>query len=90
MQPVAAKITSKHQFTIPKTVWKATGLKVGDSVDVLPQGRGFQVQPRRRELLIMKYRGWLKHLDDGRPMAEIIEEAHRAAARHVLKRAHRR
>jgi bifunctional DNA-binding transcriptional regulator/antitoxin component of YhaV-PrlF toxin-antitoxin module len=79
MKPVPAKITSKHQFTIPKTVWKAAGLSNGQIVDVTNQGSGFFVQPRKR-LKILDLIGSLKHLDDGRPTEEIILEAQRRAA----------
>lgn len=89
MQPIPAKVTSKGQFTIPKSIRKRLGIQHGTTLSVHLKDGAMIARPKRRELAILKYRGWLKDLDDGRPLKEIREEAHRAAAEYVLKRAHR-
>lgn len=85
-----ATMTSKGRVTIPKAVRKQLGLTAGSKLDIAVEGRSFRARPKRRELAILAYRGSLKHLDDGRPWREIREEAHRAAAEYVMKRANRK
>lgn len=40
----------------------------------------------KRKSRIMDFAGSLKHLDDGRPLNEIREEAQRLAAEEIIKR----
>lgn len=90
MEPIAAKVTSKGQFTIPKSIRKRLGIRTGTTLSVQLKDGAMIARPKRRTLAILKYRGWLQHLDDGRPLSEIREQAQRAAAVYALKRAHRR
>ena len=90
MASMTSTLTSKGQTTLPKAIRQRLGLETGAKVTYEFTDNGVLIRPKRRELLIMKYRGVLKHLDDGRPMQEIIEDAHRAAAEYIVKRAHRR
>lgn len=72
-------LTSKAQITIPKSVREELGLKTGTKIDIFPTLDGGFIGRPKRKSNIMKFAGSLAHLDDGRPLKEIREEAERMA-----------
>lgn len=72
-------LTSKAQITIPKLVREELGLKTGTKIDIFPTLDGAFIGRPKRKSNIMKFAGSLAHLDDGRPLKEIREEAERLA-----------
>jgi len=68
------KITSKGQVTIPKDVRDRLGLRSGDEIEFVDDGKGFRVQKRVTASPFRKYRGYLKHLA-GRDPDELVESA---------------
>ena len=67
------KITSKGQVTIPKDVRERLGLRPGDEIEFVDDGKGFRVQKHVAASLFRKYRGHLKHLA-GRDPDELVEQ----------------
>ena len=67
------KITSKGQVTIPKDVRERLGLRSGDEIEFVDDGKGFRVQKRVAASPFRKYRGHLKHLA-GRDPDELVEQ----------------
>ena len=68
------KVTSKGQVTIPKDVRERLGLRPGDEIEFVEDGRGFRVQKRVPASPFKKYRGHLKRLV-GRDPDELVESA---------------
>ncbi|HLA95193.1 MAG TPA: AbrB/MazE/SpoVT family DNA-binding domain-containing protein [Pyrinomonadaceae bacterium] len=52
-----AKITSKGQITIPRSVRRALGVQEGDNLVFEQTEKGFNVTPAREKSLFAKYRG---------------------------------
>ncbi|MGH3808750.1 MAG: AbrB/MazE/SpoVT family DNA-binding domain-containing protein [Pseudonocardiaceae bacterium] len=67
------KVTSKGQVTIPKDVRERLGLRPGDEIEFVEDGRGFRVRKRVAASSFKKYRGYLKHLA-GRDPDELVEQ----------------
>ncbi len=67
------KITSKGQVTIPKDVRERLGLRSGDEIEFVDDGKGFRVQKHVVASPFRKYRGHLKHLA-GRDPDELVEQ----------------
>lgn len=78
-------ITSKYQITLPKSVRDKLGLMVGGKITIYPTSDGSFIGIPKRKSKIMEFAGSLKHLDDGRPLNEIREEAQRQAAEERVK-----
>jgi len=57
-----ARLTSKGQVTIPKSVRERLGISQGDDIDFIEDRRGFRVEKRVSASPFRKYRGHLKHL----------------------------
>lgn len=72
-------LTSKAQITIPKLVREELGLKIGTKIDIFPIPNGAFIGRPKRKSNIMKFAGSLAHLDDGRSLKEIREEAEKLA-----------
>ena len=68
-----AKITTKGQITIPKSVPDRLGLRPGDEVEFLEDRSGVRIIKNISESPFKKYRGYLKHLA-GRTSDELVEE----------------
>ncbi|MEX1255367.1 MAG: AbrB/MazE/SpoVT family DNA-binding domain-containing protein [Dehalococcoidia bacterium] len=68
-----AKVTSKGQVTIPKKVRDGLGIRPGDELAFVQDGRGYRVEKRIQASPLKKYRGYLKHLA-GRESDELVEE----------------
>ncbi|MGD0116402.1 MAG: AbrB/MazE/SpoVT family DNA-binding domain-containing protein [Dehalococcoidia bacterium] len=67
------KITSKGQVTIPKDVRERLGLRSGDEIEFVDDGKGFRVQKHVEASPFRKYRGHLRHLA-GRDPDELVEQ----------------
>ena len=80
MATMISTITSKGQTALPKAIRERFRLASGMKLEYEFKNNGIMVRPKRRELKIFALRGSLKHLDDGRPTEDIIEEAKRRAA----------
>lgn len=78
--------TSKGQVTIPKEIRDKLGLRQGTKIDIALTENGF-IGRVRGESRILKYAGDLKHLDDGKPLAEIRARAQALAAQEILDQA---
>lgn len=52
-----AKITSKGQITVPRSVRRALGVKEGDNIVFEQTENGFNVTPARGQSAFAKYRG---------------------------------
>lgn len=70
---VAAKVTSKGQVTIPRSVRYRMGIKPGDEIEFVEDEEGFRVRKQRSGSPFDKYVGILTHLA-GRSSDEIVEE----------------
>jgi AbrB family looped-hinge helix DNA binding protein len=68
-----AKITSKGQITIPKSVRDSLGLRSGDEVEFAPDRRGFRLEKILPASPFGKYRGYLKALAGSDPDA-LVEQ----------------
>lgn len=68
-------LTSKYQFTLPKSVRDKLGVKRGVKFDIFPTLEGGFVGKPKTQLNILKYAGDLAHLDDGKAWKTIREEA---------------
>lgn len=79
-------LTSKAQITIPKSVREKLNLQEGTKIDLYPTSDGGFIGRPQRKSNILKYEGNLAHLDDGRPLREIREEAHSAAAKEITEK----
>jgi AbrB family looped-hinge helix DNA binding protein len=66
-----AKITSKGQVTIPRTVREDLDLHPGDDLEFIKDNGGYKVRRRTDPDVFEKYRGILKL---GKTTDEIIEE----------------
>lgn len=53
----SAKITSKGQITVPRSVRRALGVKVGDKLIFEQTDTGFSITPARNESAFAKYQG---------------------------------
>jgi AbrB family looped-hinge helix DNA binding protein len=70
---VKARLTSKGQVTIPKSVRHRLGLKAGDEIDFVEDRAGFRLQKRIAESPFTRYRGFLKDLAGHDPDSLIDE-----------------
>ena len=52
-----AKITSKGQITVPRSVRRALGVKEGDNLIFKETPDGFSITPVRNQSVFEKYRG---------------------------------
>jgi len=68
-----AKLTSKGQLTVPKSVREALGLRTGDSIDFVRENGGFRIEKRVEENPFDKWRGHFKDLA-GKDPDELVEE----------------
>lgn len=68
-----AKLTSKGQVTIPKTVRERLGLRPGEEIDFVEVRGSFRIEKHIASSPFRKYRGLLKNLA-GRDTDEIIED----------------
>jgi AbrB family looped-hinge helix DNA binding protein len=68
-----ARITSKGQVTIPKTVRERLGLRTGDAVEFIEDTAGIRIRRHIPEGVFDQYRGYLKHLK-GKDVDELIRE----------------
>lgn len=72
-------LTSKNQFTLPKSVRDKIGMKKGTKIDIFPTlDGGFIARPKKKSN-ILEFAGKLAHLDDGRPWKEVREIAEKLA-----------
>ena len=68
-------LTSKNQFTLPKSVSDKLGLEKGTKMDIFPTlDGGFIARPKKKSN-ILEFAGDLAHLDDGRSFKKIREKA---------------
>lgn len=79
-------LTSKNQLTLPRAVRDQLGVKKGAKFDIYPTLDGGFVGRLKRKSRILDFAGDLKHLDDGRPLNEIREEAQRLAAEEIVNK----
>lgn len=68
-----AKLTTKGQITIPKTVRDRLGLRAGDEIEFVEDHGSFHLQKRVRSSPFVNYRGFLVHLAGREPDA-LVEE----------------
>lgn len=61
-QPVAARVTSKGQITIPKVVREYFDLKPGDDVVFLPHDEGVVIRRAPKPGGFAEWRGYLRDL----------------------------
>jgi bifunctional DNA-binding transcriptional regulator/antitoxin component of YhaV-PrlF toxin-antitoxin module len=78
-------LTSKYQFTLPKPVRAALGVKVGTKFAIYPTAEGFESALHRKSR-ILDVAGDLPALDDGNSIEEIRGEAQTRAARALVSR----
>lgn len=62
-----AKVTSKGQITIPKSVRDRLGLRTGDQIEFIEEKGSFRVQKRLVRSPFGRYRGYLKALSGKDP-----------------------
>lgn len=74
-------LTSKNQFTLPKSVREKLGLKRGTKIDIFPTLDGGFIGRPKLKSNILKFAGDLAQLDNGKPWKEIREEAEKLAAK---------
>ncbi len=74
-------LTTKNQFTLPKPVRDKLGLRKGTKIDIFPTLDGGFIGRPKRQSNILEFAGDLAHLDDGRPLKEIRDEAERVAVK---------
>ncbi len=72
-------LTSKNQLTLPKPVRDKLSITKGVKFDIYPTNDGF-IGRLKRKSRILDFAGDLKHLDDGKSIIEIREQAQKAAA----------
>lgn len=72
-------LTTKNQFTLPKPVRDKLGLKKGTKIDIFPTLDGGFIGRPRIQSNILEFAGDLAHLDDGRSLKEIRDEAEKLA-----------
>ena len=68
-----AKITSKGQLTIPKSVRERLGVGPGDELEFVEEAGQFLVRKLVRESPVHAYRGYLKHLE-GQDPDELVRD----------------
>ncbi len=68
-----AKLTTKRQITVPKTVRDELGLRAGDEIDFVKENGSFVLRKRITDNPFEKWRGYLKHLA-GQDPDELIQE----------------
>lgn len=74
-------LTSKNQFTLPKPVRDRLGLRKGTKIDIFPTLDGGFIGRPKLKSNILEFAGDLVHLDDGRSLKEIKDEAERLAVK---------
>lgn len=74
-------LTSKNQFTLPKSVQDKLGLKKGTKIDIYPTLDGGFIARPKRESNILEFAGDLAHLDNGKPWKEIRSKAEELAVK---------
>ena len=70
---VRAKLTSKCQVTVPKSVRESLGVKPGDEIEFVNDEGVLTLRRVFNPEGLLKYKGYLKHLA-GRTSDEIVEE----------------
>lgn len=74
-------LTSKNQFTLPKSVQDKLGMKKGTKITIFPTlDGGFIARPQEKSNILM-FAGDLANLDDGKSLKEIRAEAERRAVK---------
>lgn len=79
-------LTTKNQFTLPKSVREKLGLKIGIKIDIFPTLDGGFIGRPRNQSDILEFAGDLAQLDDGRPLKEIRDEAERLAVKEWISK----
>lgn len=74
-------LTTKNQFTLPKPVRDKLGLRKGTKIDIFPTLDGGFIGRPKLKSNILEFAGDLAHLDDGRSLKEIRDEAERLTVR---------
>lgn len=74
-------LTTKNQFTLPKSVRDKLGLKKGTKIDIFPTLDGGFIGRPRGKSNIFEFAGDLAYLDDGRSLKGIRDEAERLAVK---------
>lgn len=74
-------LTTKNQLTLPKLVRDKLGLKQGTKIDIFPTLDGGFIGRPKRQSNILEFAGDLAHLDDGRSLKEIRDEAEKLAVK---------
>ena len=70
---VVARITSKGQVTVPKSIRDTLGLRTGDAIDFVEKDGIITVRKCAQREALHRYRGYLSHLA-GRDVDELVEE----------------
>lgn len=70
---ITAKVTTKGQITVPKSVREHLGIEPGDEVEFIEDDGQFRVRRRPTGSTFARYRGLLKHLR-GQASDEIVKD----------------
>ena len=70
---ITAKVTSKGQITVPKSVRDYLGLGPGDELEFIEDGGLYRVRRRSTGNAFARYRGFLGHLR-GRNSDDIVRD----------------
>lgn len=79
-------LTTKNQFTLPKPVRDKLGVKKGVKFDIFPTLDGGFIGKPKGKSNILEFAGDLAHLDDGRSLQEIRNEAEKLAVKEWISR----
>ena len=74
-------LTTKNQFTLPKSVRDKLGLRKGTKIDIFPTLDGGFIGRPKSQSNILEFAGDLADLDDERSLKEIRDEAERLAVK---------
>lgn len=74
-------LTTKNQLTLPKPVRDKLGLIKGTKIDIFPTLDGGFIGRPKRQSSILEFAGDLAHLDNGRSLKEIRDEAEKLAVK---------
>lgn len=70
---ITAKVTTKGQITVPKSVRDHLGIEPGDEVEFIEDDGQYRVRRRPTGSAFARYRGLLEHLR-GRASDEIVRD----------------